>query len=136
MSSRLLIFLAAAALAACNSPQRYQSNHSAARTWLESGSGRAAANLTGKWVDATDEDWGEANLVQKDGRVTGRLGNYEADGVVSGSHVNLALKSDDWYYYAVTAVIRDGVIDGYYSREFPPKLVKGKSSIFRLDRAP
>lgn len=134
MLTRLLLLLAAAALAACNSPQRYNTNHASARTWLDSDAGGAAANLTGKWTDATEEEWGEANLVQKNGRVTGTLGNYEVDGVVSGARVNLALKSDNWYYYSVVAVLRDGVIDGYYSRQFPPKLVKGESPPFRFKR--
>jgi len=128
------LLLAVVSLSACNSTQRYESNRSAAQTWLDSNSGRPAANLAGKWRDATDEGWGEASLVQKAGRISGTLGNYEVDGVVAGPRVNLALKSDNWYYYSVTAVNRGGVVEGYYSTEFPPKLIKGKSQPFRFER--
>ena len=129
-----LLLSVAVFLAACNSPQRYESNRLAAQSWLDSNSGRPAADLSGKWRDATDEEWGEASLVQKAGRVSGTLGNYEVDGVVAGARVNLALKSDNWYYYSVAAVVRGGVLEGYYSTEFPPKLVKGKSPPFRFER--
>jgi hypothetical protein len=129
-----LLVSVAVFLAACNSPQRYESNRLAAQSWLDSNSGRPAADLSGKWRDATDEGWGEASLVQKAGRVSGTLGNYEVEGVVAGPRVNLALKTDNWYYYSVTAVSRGGVMEGYYAAEFPPKLIKGKSPAFRFER--
>lgn len=129
-----LVLLAALSLSACNSTQRYESNRSSAQAWLEALSGRPAANLSGRWRDATDEEWGEANLVQQGSRVSGTLGDYEVDGAMVGPRVNLALKSDNWYYYSVAAVMRDGVLEGYYSTEFPPKLVKGKSPPFRFER--
>jgi hypothetical protein len=128
------LLLAAVSLSACNSTQRYESNRTLAQAWLDTGSARPAANLSGRWRDATDDEWGEANLVQQGGRVSGTLGNYEVDGVVTGARVNLALKSDNWYYYSVAAVVRGGVLEGYYSTEFPPKLVKGKSPPFRFER--
>lgn len=128
------MLLSSLLLVACNSPQRYQANKSAAQAWLEADRTSAAANLTGAWADATDHEWGQASLVQKGDRVSGTLGNYEVDGVVTGARVNLALKHHGWYYYSVVAVIRNGVIEGYYSRAFPPKLVKNKAPEFRFER--
>lgn len=128
------LLLAAALLAACNSPQRYDSNHTSVRAWLDSQTGGSAINLTGRWTDATDDGWGEANLVQKGSEVSGTLGDYEVDGRVSGARVNLALKNSDWYYYSVAAVAKRGNIEGYYSSEFPPKLVRGKSQPFHFRR--
>jgi hypothetical protein len=136
MQARLItLLLVAAALSACNSTQRYKGNQTAAQAWLDSNAGAPAADLDGRWVDATDDGWGEANLVQRGGKISGTLGNYQVDGVMSGARVNLALKSEDWYYYSVVAVSRGRVLEGFYSTEFPPKLVKGKSPPFRFERA-
>jgi hypothetical protein len=109
-------------------------NRSGAQTWLDSCAGVAAVNLTGKWSDATEDSWGDADLMQTGNRVSGNLGMYEVDGTVSGVCVNLALKTDDWYYYSVVAVASRNAIEGYYSREFPPELIKGKSPVFRFQR--
>lgn len=135
MQARLIILLVvAAALSACNSTQRYKGNQTAAQAWLDSNAGAPAADLTGRWVDATDHGWGEANLVQRDGKISGTLGNYQVDGVMSGARVNLALKSDDWYYYSVVAVLRGGAMEGLYSGGFPERLVKGRTQPFRFER--
>ena len=136
MSARVLVLFAAVVLCACNSSQRYQSNRSAAQSWLETDTARPSANVSGKWRDATDDGWGEANLQQKAGRVSGTLGNYEVDGVVAGPRVSLALRSEGWNYYSVVALSRGNVLEGFYSTEFPPKLVKGKSPPFRFERTP
>ena len=70
MQARLITLLVvAAALSACNSTQRYKGNQTAAQAWLDSNAGAPAADLTGRWVDATDDGWGEANLVQRDGKI-------------------------------------------------------------------
>jgi len=124
----------AAVLSACGSPQRYTANRSGAQTWLDSEAGAAAVNLTGKWSDATEDEWGDAHLVQNGNRISGKLGVYDVDGTVSGARINLALKTDDWYYYSIVAVASRTAIEGYYSRQFPPKLVKGESPAFRLQR--
>jgi hypothetical protein len=136
MQARLITLLVvAAALSACNSTQRYKGNQTAAQAWLDSNAGAPAADLTGRWVDATDDGWGEANLVQRDGKITGTLGSYQVDGVMSGARVNLALKSEDWYYYSVVAVLRGSALEGYYSSGFPERLVRGESLPFRFERA-
>lgn len=131
----LLVLVALAfALPACNSPQRYQANNQTAETWLASNAGKASGNLTGKWKDATYEEWGDAELVQRGNKVTGTLGNYEVNGVVNGSRVYLALMADKWYYYSVEAQHSSSVLKGRYSRGVPVQLTESKSHEFEFRR--
>jgi hypothetical protein len=132
----LSLLLAAILLAACNSPQRYEANRTTAQAWLSGNAGTSRGNVSGTWRDATRDAWGEARLVQRGNKVTGTLGDYEVDGVVNGSRVFMALKSDDWYYYSVEAVHKGSVLEGRYSRGVPIRLTKGKSDPFVFRRAP
>ena len=131
----LPFFLAAVLLTACNSPQRFEANRTAAQSWLSGKAGTAQGDLSGAWRDGTREDWGEGRLVQRGNKITGMLGYYEVDGVMNGSRVFLALKADDWYYYSVEAVHKGPVLEGLYSRGVPVRLTKGQSERFLLRRA-
>jgi hypothetical protein len=131
----LPFFLAAVLLTACNSPQRFEANRTAAQSWLSGKAGTAQGDLSGAWRDVTREDWGEGRLVQRGNKITGMLGDYEVDGVMNGSRVFLALKADDWYYYSVEAVHKGPVLEGLYSRGVPVRLTKGQSERFLLRRA-
>ena len=114
-------------LSGCNSPQRFEANRTAAQAWLSSKAGTARSNVTGAWHDATQDDWGDARLVQRGNKITGTLGNYEVDGVMNGSRVFFALKADDWYYTKrqqvlyytsrLGGLIKDGWPDDYLSWE-------------------
>ena len=131
----LPFFLAAVLLTACNSPQRFEANRTAAQSWLSGKAGTAQGDLSGAWRDGTREDWGEGRLVQRGNKITGMLGDYEVDGVMNGSRVFLALKADDWYYYSVEAVHKGPVLEGLYSRGVQVRLTKGQSERFLLRRA-
>jgi hypothetical protein len=129
------LLLTAVLLTACNSPQRFEANRSAAQTWLTGQAGTARGNVTGAWRDATRDAWGDARLVQRGNKITGTLGDYEVDGVMNGSRVFLALKTDDWYYYSVEALHKGSVLEGRYSRGVPVRLTKGQSEPFVFRRA-
>lgn len=131
----LPFFLAAVLLTACNSPQRFEANRTAAQSWLSGKGGTARGDVSGAWRDGTREAWGDARLVQRGNKITGTLGDYEVDGVMNGSRVFLALKADDWYYYSVEAVHKGPVLEGLYSRGVPVRLTKGQSERFLLRRA-
>ena len=129
------LILSAVLLTACNSPKRFEANHAAARQWLTAQAGTAGGNISGRWKDATRDAWGDASLVQRGNKITGTLGVYDVEGVMSGSRVFLALKADDWYYYSVEAIYRGSTLEGLYSRSVPVRLVKGDSHRFAFRRA-
>lgn len=129
------LILAAILLTACNSPQRFEANRAAAQSWLSSQAGTARGNVSGTWRDETRDAWGDARLSQRGNKISGTLGNYEVDGVMSGSRVFLALRADDWYYYSVEAVHKGPVLEGRYSRGIPVRLTKGQSDPFVFRRA-
>lgn len=129
------LLLAAILLTGCNSPQRFDANRAAAQGWLSSKAGTARGDVSGTWRDETRDAWGDARLVQRGNKIGGTLGEYEVDGVMSGSRVFLALKADDWYYYSVEAVHKGAVLEGRYSRGVPVRLTKGKSDPFVFRRA-
>jgi hypothetical protein len=131
----LPFFLAAVLLTACNSPQRFEANRTAAQSWLSGKAGAARGDVSGAWRDGTREAWGDASLVQRGNKITGKLGDYEVDGVMNGSRVFLALKADDWYYYSVEALHKGSVLEGRYSRGVPVRLTKGQSEPFLFRRA-
>ena len=131
----LPFFLAAVLLTACNSPQRFEANRTAAQSWLSGKAGTARGDVSGAWRDGTREAWGDARLVQRGNKITGTLGDYKVDGVMNGSRVFLALKADDWYYYSVEALHKGPVLEGLYSRGVPVRLIKGQSEPFLFRRA-
>lgn len=135
MSNLIPVVAAALLLAGCNSPKRFEANHAAARQWLAAQTGSASGDVSGSWKDATRDDWGEASLVQRGNKITGTLGSYEVEGVMVGPRVFLALKADDWYYYSVEAIYKGSLLEGYYSRGVPIRLVKGDSHPFAFRRA-
>lgn len=134
MNNLIALVAAALLLTGCNSPQRFEANHAAARQWLAAQTGSASGNVSGSWKDATRDDWGEASLVQRGNKITGTLGSYEVEGVMVGPRVFLALKADDWYYYSVEAIHKGSSLEGYYSRGVPIRLVRGDSHRFAFRR--
>jgi hypothetical protein len=134
MHKLLLPLMAVVFLTACNSPKRYAANQAAGENWLASISGSAAANLTGKWKDATTDEWGDAHFSQSGNKVKGTVGNYEAVGVVKGSRVHLALKADNWIYYSVVADKKGDLLEGRYSRGVPFNEKSNERFAFRQER--
>ncbi len=119
MNKFLLLLGVAVGLTGCNSPKRYAANQAAGESWLAANTDKATVNITGKWKDVTADEWGDAHFSQTGNKVKGTVGIYEANGVVKGSRVHLALKTDNWIYYTVVADKKGDALEGRYSRGVP-----------------
>jgi hypothetical protein len=115
----LLLLMSVVFLTSCNSPKRYAANQAAGVNWLAANTGKETVNITGKWKDVTEDEWGDAHFSQSGHKVKGTIGIYEVDGVVKGSQVHLALKTDNWIYYTVVADKKGDLLEGRYSRGVP-----------------
>lgn len=134
MNKFLLLVVIVVGLTACNSPKRYSANQVAGENWLAANSGKAAVNISGKWKDATAEEWGDAHFSQSGNKVKGTVGDYEATGVVKGSRVHLALRMDNWIYYSVVAEKKGDTLEGRYSRGVPFNEKSKRRFLFRKER--
>ena len=134
MNKFLLLLVVALGLTACNSPKRYAANQAAGESWLAANTGQANVNISGKWKDATADDWGDAHFSQTGNKVKGTLGVYEVSGVVKGSRVHLALKTDNWIYYTVVAEKKGDVLEGRYMRGVPFSEKAKARFVFRKER--
>ena len=112
----LVVLLCAFTFSSCNK-EKYQRNNAAGEAWLARHTQGARASIAGQWVSA---DWGNAALSQNGRRVTGTLGNYSVEGVVSGYKAYLLLKSNGWVYYtAELESFSAGSLVGLYSASVP-----------------
>lgn len=132
---RLLVACAIlAALAGCSfvtefNDARYNRNNKTGDNWLSDQSEPAGFSLSGNWIS---DDWGRATLIQNGRRVSGSLGGYEVQGVVSGQRAYLLIAQGDWYYYsAVLELQRPGLLTGRFSRAIP--FVKSLGRPMRLE---
>ena len=114
----VVALLCAFSFAACNQ-EKYQKNNADGAAWLGQHTRKASTSIKGEWISP---DWGTGTFKQTGRKVTGSLGDYAADGVVSGRNVYLLLISDGWVYY--TAVLEKnsaGALVGHYSEGIPPQ---------------
>lgn len=112
----LVVLLCAFAFSSCNK-EKYQRNNAAGDAWLAQHSQGARVSIGGQWSSA---DWGAAALTQNGRRVTGTLGNYSVEGVVSGYKAYLLLTSNGWVFYtAELERFSDGSLVGLYSSSVP-----------------
>lgn len=132
---RLLVACAIlAALAGCSfvtefNDARYNRNNKTGDNWLSDQTEPAGFNLSGNWIS---DDWGRATLIQNGRRVSGSLGGYEVEGIVSGQRAYLLIAQGDWYYYsAVLELQRPGLLTGRFSRAIP--FVKSFGRPMRLE---
>lgn len=122
MKRLLVAFATLAVLAGCSfvtefNDARYNRNNKTGDNWLSDQTGPADINLSGSWIS---DDWGRATLLQNGRRVSGSLGGYEVEGVVSGQRAYLLIAQGDWYYYsAVLELQRPGLLTGRFSRAIP-----------------
>lgn len=126
MKNRLL-FAALAIAAVCSGCQtldkytlkRYPRNHEHARTWLSDQVLPPQINISGHWNSPA---WGKAFLAQNGREVNGYIGDYNVEGVVSGSKAYLLARDGNWYYYSlILEMPGESVLIGYYSRSIPFK---------------
>lgn len=116
LSASLLL---AAALAGCNTAEKYAANQAATDAWLQSKAGRAGVRVSGLW-EPMETGWGGAGrIVQKGNTLSGALGEYTLRGVVSGSDVYLAFIYNGWTYYTASLKLRGNILGGFYSSSVP-----------------
>ncbi len=113
------LLLSLVAFISCNSPARFEANRAASADWLGSKVGGASVNVSGTWEDAAEDKWGMTYLTQNGNRVTGKVGLYTANGIVSGSRVYLTLEENNWVYYTVEANVQGSMLEGLYSDKIP-----------------
>ena len=88
--------------------------------WLNNISGGVppAMDLSGAWYDDKGNfmfGWGEGQLRQEQGRLTGAIGNYNVKGRVGGKKVYLVfLSGGKVYYTARLEQFDEGVLTGEY----------------------
>jgi hypothetical protein len=88
--------------------------------WLitRSGGQPPQIDITGKWHDAqgsTFLGWGEGYLRQEQNKISGAIGNYNVEGVVSGKIVHLVfLYQGSAYYTARLEMFKDLLTGNYF----------------------
>ena len=87
--------------------------------WLNarSGSQPPQLNITGKWHDALDTGplgWGEGDLQQQGNKVSGAIGNYNVQGIVSGKTVYLVFLYGGSVRYTARLEMSQGSLTGNY----------------------
>ncbi|MCK9589279.1 MAG: hypothetical protein WC076_06000 [Terrimicrobiaceae bacterium] len=109
---------------------RYNRNNKTGDNWLSDQSEPAGIEIGGNW---TSDDWGHASFTQSGRRITGTIGSYSVQGVVSGERAYLLIAQGDWYYYsAVLEFQRPGLLAGRFSRAIP--YVKSFGRPMRLEQ--
>lgn len=110
--------------------ERYERNKALGSTWLSDQLLAPEINVAGNW---NSPDWGRVLFVQSKNKVTGYLGDYKVDGVVSGKKAFLLLSDGGWNYHsAVLEKPSKDVLIGYTSRSVPYEV--NKRAEIRLDR--
>lgn len=88
--------------------------------WLNriSGGEPARINITGKWQDPDEGNtyfgWGGGHLRQEGNKVSGAIGNYNVNGVVSGKTVYLIFSTGGIVYYKARLEIFQDLLAGNY----------------------
>lgn len=114
------------------SSERYSRNNSKGQAWLSDQQLPAETDVSGNWQST---DWGRTFLAQNGRTVRGYVGDYQAEGVVSGGKAYLVLSQGSWQYYsAILERPSPGLLIGYYSRSIPYR--SSNRADMRLDRIP
>jgi hypothetical protein len=114
------------------SNERYSRNNSKGTAWLSDQQLPAETDVSGTWQS---RDWGKCFLAQTGRKVRGYIGDYQVEGVVSGTRAYLVLSQGSWQYYsAVLERPAPNLLIGYYSRSIPYQ--SGNRSDMRLDLQP
>jgi len=104
--------------------------------WLNARSGGQPPelNITGKWHDALDTGpfgWGEGDLRQEGNKVSGTIGNYTVQGVVSGKIVYLVFL---WHgaevHYTARLEMSQGLLTGKYFKASDKEQTNGSPLSF------
>ncbi|MFZ4598386.1 MAG: hypothetical protein ACOYNN_07055 [Terrimicrobiaceae bacterium] len=135
MRRALTLIFAVSLLSGCSifsevRDERYQRNNAAGDRWLSDQFDASEINVSGSWLSS---DWGRGAFRQNGRKVSGTLGGYNVNGVVSGRRAYLLIADGEWYYYsAVLEMSQPGQLDGRFSRMIP--FLKTLSRPMRLDQ--
>jgi hypothetical protein len=133
----IIVVVTSVALTGCEifrdiSSERYSRNNSKGSGWLSDQMLPPEADVSGTWQSA---DWGKSFLSQNGRTVRGYIGDYQVEGVVSGTKAYLVLSQGSWQYYSVILERpAPNLLIGYYSRSIPYQ--SNNRSDMRLDLLP
>ncbi len=89
------------------------------RPWLDTVKGAPKINIEGQWDCA---EWGPAVFIQKDRTVTGSIGSYTVEGVVSGDTAYLLIGYGGTFYYYTVLKPHKELLMGRYVYKKPDKM--------------
>lgn len=120
MQKFLVLSLAAITLigfTSCKTAERYQRNNEAGEQWLAQHTASPRLNIAGNWQA---DDWGSATFYQSGRQITGTLGGFQVEGVVSGPRAYLLISEGGWIYYTmILGSPGSGRLSGYFSYSVP-----------------
>jgi hypothetical protein len=103
--------------------------------WLNkiSGGKPAEIDITGKWQDAQGTGmftWGQGYLRQEKNKISGTIGDYSIEGVVSGKTVYLVFLSKGRVYYTARLEMFQNSLTGNYFKANDREQKKGYATSF------
>ena len=98
--------------------------------WLStiSGGNPPEIDITGRWRDTQGSGfftWGEGYLKQEQNKISGVIGDYNINGVVSGKIVYLVFLYRGTVYYTARLELFEGLLTGNYFKANDKKLKSG-----------
>ena len=133
----IVVVAASVALTGCEilsdfTSERYSRNNSKGSAWLSDQQFPAEVDVSGTWQS---QDWGKCFFAQSGRNVRGYMGDYQAEGVVSGTKAYIVLSQGSWQYYSVIVERpAPALLIGYYSRSIPYQ--SNNRSDLRMDLLP
>ena len=102
----------------CMTAERTRKNNAAGQTWLDTNAKRhAATNVEGVYYSP---EWGIVALKQRQGKLTGWLGEFHLKGEVSGKTAYLLLLDGGWIEHTMVLNRKSSeILDGSYSTHSP-----------------
>jgi len=109
--------------------------------WLStiSGGKPPEIDITGRWRDTQGSGfftWGEGYLKQEQNKISGVIGDYNINGVVSGKIVYLVFLYRGTVYYTARLELFEGLLTGNYFKANDKKQKRGyPTSFVKIDPA-
>ena len=109
--------------------------------WLNtiSGGKPPEIDITGRWRDTQGSGfftWGEGYLKQEQNKISGVIGDYNINGVVSGKMVYLVFLYRGTVYYTARLELFEGLLTGNYFKANDKKQKRGyPTSFVKIDPA-
>jgi hypothetical protein len=116
LGSLCLLLTALLVLPACKTKEQYAKNQAAGEVWLAEHKAPAKINIGGRWHS---DDWGGAVFEQRGRAITGTIGEFNVQGVISGSKAYLTISERGWIYYTAILERSGNSLTGFYSYSVP-----------------